>query len=179
MLGGYWLKALRVDLGRGVVWTEDLDESLVRSLIGGAGLASYFLAREVGKDIEPGSPSNLLAFATGPFQAMKLPGAAKFSICTRSPLTGGFTDSAAGGGFGFALKGTGYDLLLISGRSPEPSYLFVSDNTASILPAGDFWGKDSVETFELLSQKHGGASVAAIGPAGENLVAMSCVYVDG
>ncbi|MGB4571500.1 MAG: aldehyde ferredoxin oxidoreductase family protein [Rectinemataceae bacterium] len=179
MLGGYWLKALRVDLDRGAVWTEELDESVARAFIGGAGVAALFLSREVGESVGPRSPANLLVFATGPFQAMKLPGAAKFSICTRSPLTGTFTDSAAGGGFGIALKRTGYDFLLISGRSREPVYLCVTSDSASILPAGDLWGRDSIETFESLSKRHGGASVAAIGPAGENGIAMSCVYVDG
>ncbi len=178
MVGGYWLKALRVDLDRGEVRDENLDENLAKACIGGAGFASYFLLREVGRDVDARSPSNLLAFATGPFQAMKIPGAAKFSICTRSPLTGTFTDSAAGGEFGFALKRTGYDLILVSGRSREPVYLHVTDGTAEILPAADLWGKDSVETSEILSGRHGGASVAAIGAAGENGIAMSCVYVD-
>lgn len=179
MIGGYWLKALRVDLDKGKVWDEAIDENLAKSFIGGAGFAAYFLSREVGPDVAARSASNLLAFSTGPFQAMKIPGAAKFSICTRSPLTGTFTDSAAGGEFGYALKRTGYDIILVSGRSEQPVYLHVGDRTAKLLPAAELWGVDSVETYERLTVKHPGASVAAIGAAGENGVAMSCVYVDG
>jgi aldehyde:ferredoxin oxidoreductase len=179
MTGGYWLKLLRCDLDRGTVGVEDLDEDLAKAFIGGAGMASLFLHRDVGKEVNPRSPANLLAFTTGPFQAMKIPGAAKFSVCTRSPLTGTFTDSAAGGGFGFALKRTGYDLILVTGRSREPVYLHVSDGAGSILPAGDIWGMDSIETHRLLSKRHSKASVAAIGRAGENQVAMANIYVDG
>ncbi|MGA2548143.1 MAG: aldehyde ferredoxin oxidoreductase family protein [Rectinemataceae bacterium] len=179
MIGGYWLKALSVDLDRGSIGSLDLDEDLAKALIGGAGMASYFLSRELPKSSDPRSPANLLVFATGPFQSTKLPGAAKFSVCTRSPLTGIFTDSAAGGDFGFALKRSGFDMLIISGASNKPVYLLVGDGEASLQSASDLWGKDSVETFEELSARHNGASVAAIGTAGENKVAMACIYVDG
>lgn len=179
MVGGYWLKALRVELDTGIVRDEALDEGLARACIGGAGFAAHYLSRELGRDVAARSPENLLIFATGPFQAMKMPGAAKFSICTRSPLTGTFTDSAAGGDFGFALKRSGYDLVIVSGRSRAPVYVTVSDGSARILPAGDLWGKDTIDTYGILTARHGGASVAAIGLAGENGVAMSCIYVDG
>lgn len=179
MIGGYWLKALRVNLDSGELRDESIDESLAKACIGGAGFAAHFIGRETGPDVSPLSPSNLLVFATGPFQAMKMPGAAKFSICTRSPLTGTFTDSAAGGAFGFALKRSGYDLILVSGKSRRPVYLHVVDGTASLVEADDLWGKDSLETTGILTTRHSGASVATVGAAGENTVAMSCVYVDG
>ena len=179
MWDGYRMRALRVNLDDGTISDQVLDEAVAKAFIGGAGLASLFLFREVAKDVSPRSSRNLLVFATGPFQAMKLPGAAKFSISTKSPLTGSFTDSAAGGGFGISLKRTGYDFLLVTGRSSEPVYLLVKDGSASIQPAGDLWGKDSIETFEILSRRHEGASVAAIGAAGEHEVAMACIYVDG
>ncbi len=179
MTGGYWLKALRVDLGAGSARDEAIDENLARTYVGGAGFAAHFLSRELANDADPRSPENLLAFATGPFQAMKMPGAAKFSICSKSPLTGTFTDSAAGGEFGFALKRTGYDIILVGGRSERPVYLLVGDNSAELVPAEELWGADTVRTYETLSARYPGASVAAIGPAGENGVAMACVYVDG
>lgn len=179
MWEGYRMKALRVNLDDRTLSEEALGEDMAKAFIGGAGLASLFLFREVGKEVAPRSPRNLIVFATGPFQAMKLPGAAKFSICSKSPLTGTFTDSAAGGGFGVALKRTGYDFLLVAGASDTPVYLLVQDGSASLQPADDLWGKDSVETTEILSRRHEGASVAAIGAAGEREVAMACVYIDG
>jgi aldehyde:ferredoxin oxidoreductase len=179
MAGGYWHKNLRIDLTAEKIHTEDLDENLLKSYIGGAGVAGLYLKREVPAEAAPLSPENMLIFATGPFQATKISGGAKFSIVTRSPLTGIFVDSAAGGGWGVSFKRTGFDFLMIKGAASRPVYLYISDNKAEILPADDLWGTDAVETTALLQERHKGASVAVIGSAGENLNAMACVLVDG
>ena len=179
MAGGYWHKNLRIDLTDDKVEVEALDEGLLRNYIGGAGVAAVYLKNEVPSSVEPLAPENLLIFSTGPFQATKMSGGAKFSIVTRSPLTGIFVDSAAGGGWGISFKKTGFDFLMVKGRADKPVYLYISDNRAEILPAGDLWGKDSVEVTGILKERHKGASVAAIGAVGENGNAMACMLVDG
>lgn len=173
------MNALRIDLESKKFNEQIIEDDLAKNFIGGAGIASLILFREVEASTQPFSSANLLIFSTGPFQSMKMPGSAKFSVCTKSPLTNGFTDSAAGGGFGVALKRTGFDFLVIKGKSESPVYLFIKDKKAFILPADELWGKDTIETYKILSKKHPGASVAAIGPAGEQMVAMACIYVDG
>jgi len=178
MAGGYWSKNLRIDLTAEKVYTEELDEDLLKNYIGGAGVAGVYLKREVPAETGPLSPGNLLIFSTGPFQATKISGGAKFSIVTRSPLTGIFVDSAAGAGWGVSFKRTGFDFLMVSGACSRPVYLNITDNKAEILPADDLWGTDAVETTKILKDRHKGSSVAAIGQAGENLNAMACIYVD-
>ena len=179
MAGGYWHKNLRVNLTEGRIKTEELDERLLRSYLGGAGVAALYLKRELAAGTGPLSPENMLIFSTGPFQATRISGAAKFSIATKSPLTGIFVDSAAGAGWGLSFKKTGFDFLMISGAAESPVYLYISDDGAEILPADDLWGLDTIETAARLGERHRGASVAAIGQAGENLNAMACIYVDG
>ncbi|MBI9106683.1 MAG: aldehyde ferredoxin oxidoreductase family protein [Spirochaetales bacterium] len=179
MAGGYWHKNLRIDLSSERVYTEELDEVLLKNYIGGAGVAGVYLKREVPAETPPLSPGNLLIFSTGPFQATKISGGAKFSIVTRSPLTGIFVDSAAGAGWGVSFKKTGFDFLMIRGAASTPVYLNITDNKAEILPADELWGLDTLEVTKILMERHKGASVAAIGQAGENLNAMACIYVDG
>lgn len=179
MAGGYWHKNLRIDLSEERIYTEELDEDLLKNYIGGAGVAGVYLKREVPAAVEPLSPGNLLIFSTGPFQSTKISGSAKFSIVTRSPLTGIFVDSAAGAGWGIKFKKTGFDFLMIKGAASRPVYINITDNKAEILSAEDLWGRDAVETTEILQQRHKGAAVTAIGSSGENLNAMACLLVDG
>jgi len=88
----------------------------------------------------------------------------------RSPMSGLLGTSNDGHSAGIALKYSGYDNLIISGRADRPVYLKVFDDDVEILDASHLWGKDTWETVELLRQELGPCSVSRIGPAGENLV---------
>ncbi|HDK26345.1 MAG TPA: hypothetical protein ENG48_04540 [Candidatus Atribacteria bacterium] len=178
MKNGYWYKFLRVDLNKGTIKEENFSENLAKKYIGGAGMAAWYLKREVPPDVNALDPENRLIFTTGPFQATKIPGAAKFSIVSRSPLTGIFADSAAGARWGISFKKCGYDMVIIQGKSRYPVYLYVKDNQAILYDASDLWGKDSREADSILSDIYPGASIATIGPAGENCIAIANIQVD-
>lgn len=178
-MNGFWMKTLRVDLSTGNISVESLDEKVLRKFIGGSGIGALYLKSEVKPDSGPLDPGNLLIFSTGPFQASKLPGSAKFSVITRSPVTGGYTDTAAGADFGHALKGSGYDFVIFTGKSEKPVYLYLENGKAELRDARYLWGKDSIETIELLKEQSPGISVSAVGPGGENQVAIANIYVDG
>ncbi len=179
MANGLWNRTLRINLSTGICMNEKIPESVSKKLIGGAGLGAYYLMREVPAECKPLDPNNILLFTTGPFQSSKLPGSAKFSIVTRSPLTHGFLDTAAGATFGHLLKKTGFDCLNITGRAQEPQYLYVCDGEATLLPASELWGLDSIESTTILHERHPKAAVAVIGPAGEKEIAFACIYIDG
>ncbi len=78
-------------------------------------------------------------------------------------------------------KKTGFDALISQGRDSSPVYLWTHDDGVKIRDASHIWGLDTYETVNAikkdLGERH--ASVAAIGPAGERLVAMACVAIDG
>ncbi len=112
---GYWRKLLRVDLSRGTHTVEILDEADLKRFIGGAGLGAEILRGELPPKVGAFEPRNRLIFATGPFQGPAVPGGAKFSIVGISPLSGTFADTAAGAGWGIALKEAGYDVLIVQG----------------------------------------------------------------
>ncbi|MDP6179962.1 MAG: aldehyde ferredoxin oxidoreductase C-terminal domain-containing protein, partial [Desulfatiglandales bacterium] len=71
------------------------------------------------------------------------------------------------------------DGVIIKGWSDKPVYLFIQDSKVEIKGASFLWGKSTVETQEVLKGLHGkDTKVAAIGPAGENLVSMAIVLAD-
>jgi len=178
-LNGCWNKVLRVDLNKESLSEEELKDSISNSLIGGEGLNSYFIYKELKRETKPFDPENLVIFGTGPIQTTSFPGSAKFSVSTKSPLTESYGNSEAGGSWGLLFKRTGYDAIVIQGRSSRPVYLWVDDDGAKIKNAKNVWGADTFESLKIIREENvERASVAAIGPAGEHLVANACVAVD-
>jgi len=178
---GIWKRVLRVDLSKKTTHVEEFRENFYIDFIGGDGFAGKIIYDEVGVDVKPFDPENRVIFAVGPFQGTGIPGDAKFCISTKSPLTKTYANSMAGANWGPAFKKTGYDALIIQGKADAPVYLWINDETAEIRDGRKFWGMDAYEAAKALKEDVGQrrASVAAIGPAGERLVAMACVVADG
>jgi aldehyde:ferredoxin oxidoreductase len=73
-----------------------------------------------------------------------LPASGKTHFGAKSPATGGYADSNMGGHFGPALKYAGYDLLVLTGRTAEPSLLVIDDDQVEIRPASAYWGQGAL-----------------------------------
>lgn len=180
MGSGYWEKVLRVDLSSAAVTEEIVPIDVWKKYLGGGGYGAKVLYDEVDKETGALEEGNKLVFAPGPIQAAKQTGAAKFTVAAKSPITGIYGESAAGAGWGMALKGSGYDALIIQGKAATPSYLVIDDNTIEIRDARKFWGQDAFESSDLILADTGleKASICTIGQAGENKVAIACIVVD-
>jgi aldehyde:ferredoxin oxidoreductase len=177
---GHWGKGLRVNLATGSIQVEPLDEGLLRRYVGGWGFIGYYLLREVPQDADPLGPDNLLIYATGPLAGQPLAGGGRHMIGARSPLTGGFGGSEAGGYFGAELKRAGWDLILFEGVSPHPVYLSIHDDQVELRSAEDLWGRDTGEVEDLIRAELGErrVRVSQCGPAGEQLAALANVIHD-
>jgi len=180
MPGGYVGKILRVDLSRGKTSSENLNLKWARLFIGGKGLGAKYLYEELKPGTDPLSPANVLILMTGPLVGTTAPCAPKYAIFTKSPLTGTFLDSYMGGYLGAELKFAGFDAVIIKGKAKKPVYLWITDGKAEIRDAKDLWGLDVHETEKRIKEELGDkeVKVAAIGPAGENLVKIACITVD-
>jgi aldehyde:ferredoxin oxidoreductase len=177
-MDGWMGRMLEVDLERRAFRERELDPELLARWLGGRGLGVKLLYdRALG--VEPLHPSNPLIFAAGPLTGTPVPTAGRFSLVSRSPLTGTVFDCNSGGRWGVGLKRCGLDVLLVTGRSPEPVYLEVSEAGARLHPAEGLWGKRVSEVMRRLGAAHPGAGVAAIGPAGENGCLLASVMNDG
>jgi len=163
---------LRVDLSRGDVSVESFDEPFYRRYPGGKALAAYYLLHELAPGTNPLGPDNVLVLAVGLLTGAPLSTATRFNAIARSPLTGGFGESEAGGYWGPELKMAGFDAIILEGRSPEPVYLSVKDGAAEIRAAGHLWGQDPPAVQAAIRDELGDrlVRVLQIGRAGENLV---------
>jgi len=179
MMPGYAGAMLRVDLSRATVRKEPLPASLVTQFIGGRGFVAKILYDEIEPGIAPLDPANILIAATGPLTGHFLPASGKTHFGTKSPATGGYADSNMGGHFGPQLKYAGYDLVIITGRAPTPSYLLISDATVEIRPAAEYWGQGALTAEKNLKSLLGDDfQIITIGPAGENGVRFACISHD-
>ncbi len=180
MLGTYTGKLLRINLSTGEIKVEDIPEEYLRKYIGGRGLASYYLYKEVDPKVDPLSPENKLIFATGPLTGTAAPTGGRYMVVTKGPLTGTIASSNSGGFFGAELKHAGYDMLIVEGKSDKPVYIYINDDQVEIRDASHLWGKGTHYTTDKLKEETGlsRAKVACIGPAGENLVKFAAVIND-
>ena len=179
-LHGYAGKILWVDLSRMEVRERELDRELVKLYLGGTGYAARILWDMLDAKLDPLSPNNLLIAATGPLTGTLCPSSGSIEFCFKSPLTGIFGETRAGGIFGPKLKFAGYDFIAIRGRSEKPVYLHIKDGYAELRDASHLWGKNVHETTDILLRDlaEPDASVACIGQAGENQVRFASIMVD-
>ena len=170
-------KILKVDLSLGTKRVQELDEGFARKYLGGAGFCSRILYDAIEPGIDPLSPANVLMFATGPLTGTLFPQASRYIVAAKSPLTGIWGESHAAGHWAPELKFSGFDAIVLEGRSPKPVYLWLNDGEVEIRDAGQIWGKTTYEADELIKEELGDTEikVATIGQAGENLVRFACV----
>ena len=177
---GWTGKILRVDLTRGVITKEDTNPQWAKDYIGGRGLGAKYLSEEVDPRVDPLSPDNKIIFATGPLTGTNASCGARYMVVTQSPLSGTITTSNSGGHWGPELKFAGYDMVILEGKAPKPSYLWIYNDKVEIRSAEDIWGKGVWDTEDSI-RAHVGvprAIIASIGPAGENLVRFSAIIND-
>lgn len=177
---GYTGNILRVNLTDGTISTENYAESFYRTYFGGRGFITYFLLKELQPGIEPLSPENKLIFAAGILTGGSFAGSGRHSVGAKSPLTGGYGESEAGGYWGTELKKSGFDAILIEGKASRPCYLYILDGKAEIRDASHLWGKSTGEVQQLICDElnDNRLRVAQIGPAGEKMVRFACIVHD-
>ncbi len=170
--GAYCGKVLKVDLTTRTIEEYPFTDEERELFLGGKIMAAKIIYDNVKEKIDPLSPENMLVITTGPMNAVGAPCSSRFNCSTISPLTGYYTSSNCGGDFGLSLKRAGLDGLIVTGKSEERVYLYVTPDGIEFKNADAYWGMKTGETQEAIPEK--GAKFV-IGPAGENLVKYACV----
>ena len=181
MLYGSWGKILEIDVKRKITRAIKPSEDIYSKFLGGRGLGVYLYTQYAsplnGCALSEGNP---IIITTGPLTGTPVSTAGRAAMTSRSPLTGTIFTSSSGGISGASLKFTGYDALVITGKSEKPAYIYISDNEIGIEDAAALWGKNTIETTQKLKEKYSEySSIISIGPAGENQVLFASVITDG
>jgi aldehyde:ferredoxin oxidoreductase len=174
---GWAGRILCINLSTGEIIKKPLDPELTRKYLGQAGINAKLLFDLTEPGIDPLSPENPLIFGVGPLGGSLAPCSGRFTVTSKSPLTGIFGDSNCGGHWGPELKNAGYDHIIIKGKADKPVFISITDDGAQIMDAQDLWGQSTFQTQELIKKKLNNpkAEVVAIGPAGENQVVFAAV----
>ncbi|MCQ9626702.1 aldehyde ferredoxin oxidoreductase family protein [Cetobacterium somerae] len=178
MKTSYNEKLLRINLTTNEIKVEPLNLEIAKKFIGARGLGSKILLDEIDPSVDPLSSENKLVIMTGPVTGASVPTGGRYVVVTKSPLTGMIACSNSGGEWGAKLKYSGFDGIIIEGKSSTPKYLYINDDKVEILNAHHVWGKTSTETDIFLKEKYPQASVLNIGPGGENLSLMAAIIND-
>jgi aldehyde:ferredoxin oxidoreductase len=143
-------KILRVDLTAGTCMPEPLNMEWATLYLGQRGLATKYLASEIDPKVDALSPGNKLIMATGPLTGTMASTGGRYSVVTKSPLTGAIACSNSGGFIGNEIKMAGWDMIIFEGRSAKPVYLHLENEKAELLDASHLWGKSVWDTDHML-----------------------------
>jgi aldehyde:ferredoxin oxidoreductase len=173
---GYHGKILHVDLSNLSTWTELPPDEFYRIYVGGGLLGAYYLLKETQPGIEPLSPDNLLIFSNSVIAGYPASGLVRYIVNAKSPLTDGIGETRCEGRWAVSLKKSGYDAIILHGAAQEPVGMLIDNGQISFFPMSAEWGKTVGETTDALEARLGtDIDVAAIGPAGENLVRFASI----
>jgi aldehyde:ferredoxin oxidoreductase len=162
-----------IDLGTREILEEELDEDLVRENIGGAGITTILFEKY--QEADP------VVLGTGLLTGTLVPGSALGIITAKSPRTGTLCHAPLTLYAGMELKYSGFDYLVVKGKSQQPVYLWLHDGIADLEPAADLWGKNVWEALEGVRKTVGddlvqGLVIGRAGEQGSDLAQVSVNY---
>ncbi len=151
-----------IDLATSKISDQELDEDLVKEKIGGAGITTALYEQYQGEDP--------IVLGTGLLTGTLAPASALGMITAKSPLTGKVSHAPVTLYAGLELKYSGFDYLVIKGKSQKPVYLWIHDGVADISDPKEIWGKDVWASTDAIRELMGDPliQVLAIGKAGES-----------
>jgi aldehyde:ferredoxin oxidoreductase len=167
-------RVLRVNLSNGECTAEPLNMEWAKQYLGQRGLASKYLYEEIDPSIDALSIDNKLIMATGPLTGTMAATGGRYSVITKSPLTGMIACSNSGGFIGAEIKNAGWDMIIFEGRAAHPVYLYLENDKAELRCARNLWGKSAWATDHALHQQHQDPQlrIACIGRSAEQ----GCLY---
>lgn len=172
------MKIYRVNMTDLAFTSEEVPE--VWKLLGGRGLTSAIIAKEVEPTCHPLGSKNKLVFAPGLLAGTMAANAGRLSVGSKSPLTGGIKESNSGGTAAQRLAKLGVKALIIEGMPKGDQWysLHVHKDGVKIKEETEFLGKGNYEIIHTLTSRYGeNTGVITIGQAGEHKVASANISV--
>ncbi len=180
----FFNKFISIDLSKKRIKYISLEEKIFKNYIGGSGIGTYLLARNIVDeninnsklDIIENSP---LIFIKGPFCGTKVPSSDRLQAVSISPLTKTFSESDVGGKIASRLHSCAYDGIVLNNKADKLSYILISEKGVEIKTCQELAGKDTYQVYDYFHNKYDEFSIMSIGKAGENRVKFSSIMVGG
>ena len=137
-------RVLSIDLSRRTYEIAERPD-LFEAVLGGAGVGIRLLEEGCPPGTDPLGPGNPIVLAVGPLVGL-YPLASKTVAMFKSPHTGNLGESHAGGRSAVSIRMAGYGAIVITGRSPSPTYLVIEDGRVAFRDASALWGLRSSTT---------------------------------
>ena len=181
MSGGFIGKYVVVDLTARSTETVELGEDFYKRYLSGYGLGAAIIVERQKAGVDPLSPESYLGICSGLLTGSAVPFTGRSMVVGKSPLTGGWGDANCGGYLSREIKRAGYDAVFFTGHAERPVWVYITNEGIEIKDASSLWGKDIVETEDIIKDELGdkGVQIASIGVAGEKLSLISGVVTDG
>ncbi|MBY8991421.1 MAG: aldehyde ferredoxin oxidoreductase [Candidatus Lokiarchaeota archaeon] len=167
-------RILRVDMTKLEAKFEDLPADY--AALGGRGMTSTIVSKEVPATCNPLGIHNKLVFAPGLVTGTKAPTSGRLSVGGKSPLTGGIKEANAGTNFAQKLARMRIGALIVEGKHKGDDYylLKVTNDGAEFIDANKWVGKGLYSTYKELFKEFGDkVGISAVGISAEILGAMS------
>ncbi len=148
--------------------------------MGGRGMTTSVVYKEVPPDCHPLGPENKLVIAPGLMSGSAASSSGRMSVGCKSPLSGTIKESNAGGTGAQALARLGYAAVILEGeRQGDDLYkVVINDQGVSLEKANDLKMLANYDLIEKLKPVHGEkVSVISIGTAGEMRMSNSSIAV--
>lgn len=188
---GYMGRILIINLSEHTYKSEPLDAEIAHLFFGGRGLGvallfNYFRSleqdekyRNAFKEVDPLSEDNVLIFSTSPTTGTGMPSSGRFHVNFKSPLTEGLGSANSGGKWAVALRKTGHDALMITGKSKTPIYLKISSEKVEFIKTNSLLNMDVEEITDfLINSSPTGTRIMTIGEAGRKLSPIASIMND-
>ncbi len=136
--------------------------------LGGRGLTSGMISREVPPTTDPLGKENKLIFSAGILAATTVPNNSRLSVGAKSPLTNTIKEANSGGAAAQKLAKLGLQAVVIEGRAKELTSLKIDKNGVTFIPAASYKELGNYGVIERLRKEFGNKiAIISIGPAGE------------
>ena len=168
-----------IDLERRELRSASAPRRLVDVFLGGRGMNMFYLANLLDPALEPLSPEIPLIYGAGIATGI-IPSASRGNLTSWSPDSRILLDSNAGDYFPSFLKLNGIDHLVMYGRAPTPTLLYLTGGKLEFRDATPYWGLDNVDMRRRIAVDFNGTfdrdlAMVTITRAGENGVKVSGV----
>lgn len=178
MLYENYIRVLYIDLTKKKIRFENRTD--IFDFLGGSGVSSQIFSELVKPDKDAFDPEQPIVFAIGPMSTI-YHACTKVTCSFRSPVTGEYGESHAGGRLAMAIRLAGIDAFVITGASADPIYITIKPDDLTFHDAEALWGMPTMDAgrhMREMAGKSGNRSIMRIGPAGTNLVPIANVNVD-